>query len=109
MATPTRTGYTFDGWYTAASGGTKITSSSTVSTASNHTLYAHWTANTYTVTYNVNGGNALSTTTKSVTYDGTYGTLATPTRTGYDFSGWYTAASGGSKIESTTKVSITAN
>ena len=109
LATPTRTGYTFDGWYTAASGGTKITSSSTVSTASNHTLYAHWTANTYTVTYNVNGGNALSTTTKSVTYDGTYGTLATPTRTGYDFSGWYTAASGGSKIESTTKVSITAN
>ena len=109
LATPTRTGYTFDGWYTAASGGTKITSSSTVSTASNHTLYAHWTANTYTVTYNVNGGNALSTTTKSVTYDGTYGTLATPTRTGYDFSGWYTAASGGSKIESTTKVTITAN
>lgn len=109
LATPTRTGYTFDGWYTAASGGTKITSSSTVSTASNHTLYAHWTANSYTVTYDVNEGNALSTTTKSVTYDSTYGTLATPTRTGYDFSGWYTAASGGSKIESTTKVSITAN
>ena len=109
LATPTRTGYTFDGWYTAASGGTKITSSSTVSTASNHTLYAHWTANTYTVTYNVNGGNALSTTTKSVTYNSTYGTLATPTRTGYNFSGWYTASSGGTKIESTTKVSITAN
>ena len=89
--------------------GTKIPSSSTVSTASNHTLYAHWTANTYTVTYNVNGGNALSTTTKSVTYNSTYGTLATPTRTGYNFSGWYTASSGGTKIESTTKVTITAN
>lgn len=43
LATPTRTGYTFDGWYTAASGGTKVTSSSTVS--SNVTLYAHWAEN----------------------------------------------------------------
>lgn len=109
LPTCTRTGYTLDGWYTAASGGTKITSSSTVSTASNHTLYAHWTANTYTVTYNVNGGNALSTTTKSVTYNSTYGTLATPTRTGYTFNGWYTASSGGTKIENSTKVTITAN
>lgn len=41
LATPTRTDYTFDGWYTAATGGTKVTSSSTVS--SNVTLYAHWT------------------------------------------------------------------
>ncbi len=40
LPTPTRTGYNFDGWYTSASGGTKVTSSSTVS--SNTTLYAHW-------------------------------------------------------------------
>lgn len=40
LPTPSRTGYTFDGWYTSASGGTKVTSSSTVS--SNTTLYAHW-------------------------------------------------------------------
>lgn len=40
LPTPTRSGYTFDGWYTAASGGTKITSSSTYTT---QTLYAHWT------------------------------------------------------------------
>lgn len=40
LPTPTRTGYTFSGWYTSASGGTKVTSSSTVS--SNTTLYAHW-------------------------------------------------------------------
>lgn len=48
LATATRTGYSFDGWFTAASGGTKINSSMTVSTASNHTLYAHWSPNSYT-------------------------------------------------------------
>jgi len=44
LPTPTRTGYTFDGWYTAASGGSKVTASTTVTTASNHTLHAHWIA-----------------------------------------------------------------
>ena len=109
LPTPTRTGYTFQGWYTATSGGTKITNTSKLTTASNQTLYAQWTANTYTVTYNANGGNACSPTTKTVTYASTYGTLCSSTRTGYTFAGWYTAASGGTKIESSTKVSITAN
>ena len=43
LPVPTRTGYTFDGWYTAASGGQLIAASSLVSAASDHTLYAHWT------------------------------------------------------------------
>lgn len=41
MPTATRDGYNFDGWYTAASGGTKITSSTSVTTG-NKTFYAHW-------------------------------------------------------------------
>ncbi len=40
---PTREGYTFDGWYTAETGGTLVTSGTEVSDKSNHTLYAHWT------------------------------------------------------------------
>ena len=65
LTTPTRTGYTFDGWYTAANDGTKITSSSTIS--SNQTIYAHWTRITYSITYNANGGNgAPSTQTKTM-------------------------------------------
>ena len=63
------------------------------------TLTANWTANTYTVTTNANGGtipttsgwtvaSGSKTATKSVTYDSTYGTLPTPTRTGYTFAGW---------------------
>ena len=90
LPTPSKTGYTFKGWYTAASGGTKITSSSTVSITAAQTLYAQWTANTYTVTLDANGGST-STTTLTVTYAGTYGSLPTPTRTGYTFLGWYTA------------------
>lgn len=49
------------------------------------------------------------TTSKTVTYDSTYGTLPTPLREGYTFAGWYTASSGGTKVESSTKVKITAN
>lgn len=43
LPTPTRTGgYTFDGWYTEQTGGTKITSDTTVTTTQTHILYAHW-------------------------------------------------------------------
>lgn len=43
LPTLERTGYRFDGWYTSSSGGTEVTSTTKVSTAGNHTLYAHWT------------------------------------------------------------------
>ena len=172
LPTPTRSGYAFDGWYTAATGGTKITDSTKVT--ANTTLYAHWKANAYTVSYNVNGGtgsiasqtkthntNLTLTTNKptgksfTVTYNANGGTvssssktvsqiftswntaangsgttynagatysananvtlyaqyanpsigsLPTPTRSGYAFDGWYTAANGGTKITDSTKV-----
>ena len=108
LPAPTRTGYTFKGWYTAASGGTKVTSSSTVSITAKQTLYAQWSANTYTITFNANGG-ITSSSSKSVTYNGTYGDLPTPTKDGYSFLGWYTAASGGTQITSSSSVSTTAN
>ena len=103
---PTKPGYTFDGWYT--SDGTKITADSKVSKASNHTLYARWTPAQYSVTFNANGGS-VSTTSKTVTYGSTYGTLPTPTRVYYTFDGWFTSSSGGNKITDTTSVSITSD
>lgn len=109
LPTPTRSGHTFKGWYTAASGGTQITSGTEVTITGNQTLYAQWTANTYTVTFNANGGGTPSPTSKKVTYGSTYGALATISRTGHTFKGWYTAASGGTQITTSTKVSITAN
>ncbi len=73
------------------------------------TVNAKWTANTYKITYNVNGGSKLKTTGKTVTYDAAYGKLAVPKRTGYTFSGWYTAKTKGTKITAASSVKITAN
>ncbi|MDR1184074.1 MAG: S8 family serine peptidase [Coriobacteriales bacterium] len=101
LPTPVRTGYTFNGWFTTASGGTQINATTTVT--ANVTYYAHWTVNTYTVTLNSQGG-FVSPATIVVAHNATVGTLSTPTRSGYIFEGWYTAASGGTKITPTTRV-----
>lgn len=201
LPTPTRSGYTFDGWYTAASGGTQVTSSTTVNLSSDQiTLYAHWTANvptytvksgswgvtvprnyvmflyndanstssyssyttagpydaqtflcdqqailsdgtiryatgffegdvlvtkwftltdvmsvedykslpTYTVSLNANGGS-VSPSAITVRQGSTYGDLPQPTRTGYTFAGWYTAATGGTQVKATYGLSVNAN
>ncbi len=109
LATTSRTGYTFNGWFTAASGGSQVTAATIMTTAENHTLYAQWTALTYTVTFDANGGTAPVPTSKVVTYDSTYGTLATTSRTGYILDGWFTAASGGIQVTAATIVTTTEN
>lgn len=81
----TRAGYTHAGWWTAASGGTKVTG--TYKPGTNATLYAHWTANTYTITYSGNGGTP-SQASQNVQYATTPTINATATRTGYTFKGW---------------------
>ena len=94
--TPTKTGHTFKGWYTAASGGSLYSS---VSVTSARTFYAQFTPAVYTITWNLGDGR---TTTTSQTY-GTALTLpATPTRAGYTFVGWYTSSTGGSQVTSST-------
>jgi uncharacterized repeat protein (TIGR02543 family) len=96
LPTPTRTGYTFNGWYTASSGGSYIGPAGNIYyPTSSVTIYAQWTANTYSISYNANGGTgAPGSQTK--THDVTL-TLSstTPTRTGYTFSVWNTASGGG--------------
>ena len=57
----------------------------------------------YTLTYNANGGT-VSPTSNSLKKGATLGTLPTPTRSGYTFNGWYTAANGGSKVGSSTTI-----
>ncbi len=108
LPTATRTGYSFSGWFTAQTGGNKIESTTKVTTASDHTLYAQWTANTYKVTFDANGGTC-ATASKQVTFDSTYGDLPTASvyaKTGYTikFVGWFTAKTAGSQVISTTKV-----
>ena len=110
LPTPAKTGHTFGGWYTGTGGtGTKVYSSSAVTITANQTLYARWTANTYTVIFNAQGGT-VSPATKTVTFGATYGTLPTPARTGHTFSGWYTGTGGtGTKIIASSTVSLAAN
>lgn len=105
LPTCSRTGYTFLGWYTASSGGSKI--STTTKITANVTYYAQWSINSYTLTYNVNGGNAVSPASKSIQYGSAYGTLPTPTKSStaeytYAFAGWFTAASGGTQVTANT-------
>lgn len=98
LPTPTRTGYTFNGWFTAASGGTKITEVGTTNKpATNVTYYAQWTPKQITITWDANGGS-VDPTTSTYTYDGAVVELPTPTRANYIFDGWFTAASGGTQI-----------
>jgi len=95
----TRTGYTFAGWATSSSGAKAYSdgqSVSTLTTANGGTvnLYAVWTAITYSVRYNANGGSGTMSNSSH-----TYGTSKalsanTFTRTGYSFAGWATDANG---------------
>ncbi len=103
---PTREGYGFAGWYTEKVNGDKIDSSSILDRPEAKTLYAHWDAKSYTVTFNGNGGTP-SYTNKTVVYDAKYGSLPTASRAGYSFLGWYTDPTNGSIVTSGTKVKIT--
>ena len=89
---PTRSGYTFQGWATSASGGVSYASGATYSGNANATLYAVWKAITYTISYNANGGTgAPSNQTK--THNSTLVLSSTkPTRANYNFKGWGTSA-----------------
>ena len=103
-----RTGYTFQGWYTASKGGSKITKNSKVTITKNHTLYARWKAKTYQIIFNSNGGKKISAS-KNVTYNSSYGELPVPKKTDYKFNGWYTSKTNGTKITKKDKVKITKN
>ena len=83
-------GFTFDGWYTTATGadGTGyVAGSGTLTTTSDLTLFAKWTAATYVVTYDTAGGStAPSPATKA--YGSTFNLEAAPTKDGNTFLGW---------------------
>lgn len=98
LPTPTRNGYTFDGWYTAVDGGVKVTTKSKVDSEEDYSLYAHWIGKKITVTLNPNGGQCAI---KSIVayFDSKYELLPTPTKTGFTFDGWYTAIDGGELIK----------
>lgn len=106
---PTRTGYTFQGWGTSATTTTvRYNPGDTFGSDTDTTIYAIWKADTYTVSYNANGGTgAPGNQTK------TYGVNLTlsstkPTRTNYTFKGWGTSA-GSTSVAYASGASYTAN
>ena len=93
---PTRAGYTWAGWYSAATGGTPVYLARPHGRTSDFTLYARWTANRLIVTYDTGGGSGISSSTARTGGEAWY--PGRPTRAGYTFVGWYTAASGGVRV-----------
>ena len=89
-----RTGYTFGGWFTSPSGGTKVESQTVV--RGDATYYAHWNLNSYQAVFHSEGTNDGTVITKN--YGAALGALPDSKRTGYTFSGWYTEKNGGTKI-----------
>lgn len=88
-----RTGYTLNGWFTETNGGTAVKSTDVV--VDDHTLYAQWTANTYTVVFDGNGSDGGFMQPQTFTYDMEQDLTAnTFTKTGHIFTGWKTAADG---------------
>ncbi len=89
LPTPTRTNHIFLGWFDAITGGTKFEKDGvTVTETADFTLYAQWQISELQVSFDTNGGDPLSDIV-TVVYLSTYVNLPTPTRTGYDFDGWY--------------------
>lgn len=89
----TRDGYTFNGWFTKSFEGTQVQAADKVVITEAQTLYAQWTRNTYTVTYNAGEGQFTDgTTNKPIqqTFDRNYILPEEPTRDGYIFIGWMT-------------------
>lgn len=100
LPTPTHPGATFTGWFTAAMGGTIISATTTIS--ANQTFYAHWSLNSYMITFDACEGTGGSSRVQ--TYGTTLGSLPVPTRSGHLFCGWFTEVDGGAQINDDTKV-----
>ena len=106
---PTREGYTFVGW-----AGNSSSSVAEYQPGGQYTadaeiiLYAVWTANIYTVSFDANGGT-VSLASKTVKYGEPYGDLPLASRNNYRFDGWFTSADGGIQVTGSTTVNLTAN
>ena len=106
LPTPSKTGYTFTGWYTAKTGGTQRKPTDLVNLNNDETLYAHWTANTYKIKFNANlSGTSGTMSDKTCTYDQEC-TLPNISfsKSKYFFLGWSKTASGSKEYADGAKV-----
>ena len=94
LPTPTKTNYTFAGWYSNAGLTVSVTGDQTP--FADETLYAKWTASHYSVNYSPNYGASVSSVSSVAV--GVATVLPTPVRANFVFDGWYTASTGGTKV-----------
>lgn len=95
-STPIKVGHAFKGWYTSASGGSLY---NTVTITAAKTFYAQFTANSYSVTWDLGNGN---TETTKQTYGEALVLPTEPTRKNAEFLGWFTEANGGTQVDANT-------
>lgn len=105
LPTPTKDNYTFLGWYTKKSGGTKVNGNN-YSFSDNQTIYVHWKDNRLKITLKPNKGK-MAKKCVMISKGEKIGTLPIPKRAGYTFLGWYTKKSSGKKID--TSYAVTKN
>lgn len=86
----TKSSYIFAGWATSADGDVSYSDKAKITVTGNTTLYAKWTAITYTITYEPNGGTNADGNPASYTFETETITLLAPSREYFDFGGWYT-------------------
>jgi len=87
ITSATSLSHSFDGWYTDPINGTEVTTLAG-GEIGDVTLYAHWTANKYTVSFNSNGGSSV-TPIDNILYNETITKPSDPTKLGFDFENWY--------------------
>ncbi len=97
LASATREGYKFVGWYDAQEGGNRVRVGDTVPPQAERTLWARWEGLPQTVRFDANGGTC-KTSSRTAVVGKTYAKLASATREGYKFVGWYDAQEGGTRV-----------
>jgi uncharacterized repeat protein (TIGR02543 family) len=102
LPTPTRNEYIFNGWFNAASGGTRYgDAEQNYTVTENLTMIAQWIP-VHTVTFNANGGTVTPTSSTTNASSTLTIPLPIPTRIGYTFNGWFTNIIGGTKVTEST-------
>ena len=114
LPTATRAGYDFNGWYTAATGGTKVGDAGDTynPTTSSITLYAQWTKKIYVISFHANGGEGTMANQSADENDVVAQLNANQfTRDGYAFVGWNTTAggTGTAYADQATNITLTGN
>ena len=95
-STPVKTGHAFKGWYTSASGGSLY---NTVTITAAKTFYAQFTANSYSITWDLSNGN---TETTKQAYGEALVLPTEPMRKNAEFLGWFTEVNGGTQVDANT-------